>query len=51
MTSTASAAVVAWGHNVRNRHYALESLKSVVRAATNLDAYVAALDRRAAGKA
>ena len=44
----AAAAVVAWGHDVDNRNNALESLRAVLRAAPDLDAYVARLDKQAA---
>jgi tetratricopeptide (TPR) repeat protein len=44
----ASAAVVAWGRNINNRNNALESLKAVIRAATDLDQYVTRLDKQAA---
>ncbi len=44
----AAAAVVAWGHDVDNRNSALESLRAVLRAAPDLDAYVAQLDKQAA---
>jgi tetratricopeptide (TPR) repeat protein len=44
----AAAAVVAWGRNVNNRRNALENLKSVLRAAPDLDGYVALLDKQTA---
>jgi hypothetical protein len=44
----AAAAVVAWGRNISNRNNALESLRAVLRAAPDLDAYVARLDKQTA---
>ena len=44
----AAAAVVAWGSNIEYRNSALSSLRAVLRAAPDLDAYVVRVDKQAA---
>jgi tetratricopeptide (TPR) repeat protein len=44
----ASAAVVAWGHEVNGRNVALAGLENVLDTAPDLDAYVVTLDRQTA---
>jgi tetratricopeptide (TPR) repeat protein len=40
----ASAAVISWGNNLRNRSQALDGLRGVIRSCDKLDEYIASLD-------